>query len=91
MLNTLLLTAWIGCQSLDLGTTIHALHSKRFVEGNPVMAGRQMVPVKVSVNVGLLLWYRTIPKEQRWALAAPAAASGCIPGALNLQKIRRHP
>lgn len=79
-----LLTAWIACQSLDGGTTAYGFRHG-FREGNVVMQ-RAIVPIKVSVNVGAILWYR---HTKRRALPVTYALAGCTGGSWNLYQLRR--
>lgn len=93
MLDTLLLTAWIGCQSLDIGTTVYALQQPGYRETNPVVARGLFYPVKISVNVGaFLLWKDLLKSNHRTAarvIAGSSAASGCVAGGLNLRTLRK--
>lgn len=86
-MNTLLLTAWIACQSLDVGTTAYGLQHG-FREANPAMRGSHAMALKVSVNIGAFVWHRKIAERPNaWVIPVTMAAGGCVPGALNLQKI----
>jgi hypothetical protein len=84
-MHTLLLAAFIGCQALDLGTTYAALHSGRFVEGNPMLRPPQGYVVKIGVNVGALIWRKQHPV----LIPATLAVSGCAAGVLNLHTMAR--
>lgn len=88
-MSTLMLTAWIACQSLDLGTTLYGLRQPGIREGNPVMRGPHLSSVKVSVNLGLLIWRQQSRGPVRWVIPASMAATGCTAGALNIGTIRR--
>ena len=96
MIEGLLLTAWIGCQTLDTGTTYYALQRPHlYREVNPLLGSlpNRMLGVKVSFNVGMLIW-----REKRQATMSPLrvllplsmASAGCIPGVINYRTIRRH-
>jgi len=87
-----LLAAWIGCQALDSSTTAVALRDARLMEGNPLLRGPHFVTMKISVNVGALLWQRQIDKQRpasavRRVLPIVMAGSGCGAGALNLRTL----
>jgi hypothetical protein len=86
MLHTALLIAWIGCQPFDLGTTLVGLQRPGIQEGNRLMRGPHLVPVKIGVNLGFLLW-----PEARKSNAIPAmfATAGCAAGAWNLHVLRQ--
>ncbi len=92
-MHPLLLTAWIACQSLDLGTTVVGLRNPNIREGNPVMRGPQLATLKVSVNV-LAVWgtfqlAKKAPKAKATSVIPIAAAvSGCLAGSLNIRTIR---
>lgn len=90
MLSNLLLVAWMGCQGLDLGTTVAALQRPAVVEANPVIRGRRLAAVKVGINVGFLIW-RGHRKNatHRNIMAGIFAAEGCVPGAMNLRTLRQ--
>lgn len=80
------LAAWIGCQSLDLGTTQYGLSHGSFREGNAAMSHRALMPVKVSVNVAMFWTYhKTKVKNVPLAMAA----AGCTGGAWNLYQLNR--
>jgi hypothetical protein len=88
--TTALLILWASCQSLDLGTTITALQRPSYVETNPVLRGGRLIPIKVSVNVGMWIW-RDKARERRLSrVGVPLvmAASGCVAGGLNLRRLR---
>ena len=89
-MNTLLLTAWIVCQSFDVTTTAVALSRPQFYEGNPLMRGPHLYVVKVGVNVGLFLWHIHRDDKQHWSrrvVPLTMAVGGCLPGAMNLSKL----
>jgi hypothetical protein len=93
MLNAALLSLMVGCQGFDLGTTTAALTRPTIHEGNPVMRGPQLVAVKVSVNVGAVLWQSHLTATHphgavRWILPVGFAATGCTAGLLNLHMLR---
>ncbi len=83
-MNTFLLLAWIGCQSLDLGTTTYGLQHG-LTEGNPLMRKAQ-IPIRIGVNLGAVIAYR---RTKARALPAVLAISGCSAGTWNLAQIRR--
>lgn len=92
-MHPLLLAAWIGCQALDLSSTAVALQNPRILEGNRIMRGSHLATVKISVNVGIFLAARKVARQHpdrkvRHALPVIMAASGCVPGALNLRTLR---
>lgn len=94
MLETLLLGAWIGCQSLDLGTTLYALNRPGYREANPLMAGSQtkIIAIKVSVNVGAFAFNQAfIPKGRkiRYVLPSVYAGLGCLAGGINIHTLRK--
>lgn len=86
-MHALLFTAWLACQSLDGGTTAYALHSHRFVEGNPAMRGPQLYALKLSVNVGAFVWERHLPKEQQAIIPLALAIAGCAASGWNLHQL----
>lgn len=84
MTTALLLTAWLGCQALDLGTTHYALHHG-YQEANILTRGSRLYTVKVSVNVGMFaLW----SAHRHPVIPSIMAVGGCIPAALNLHTIK---
>jgi hypothetical protein len=84
MLHTTLLIAWLGCQSLDLGTTLVALHQDRYMEGNPLLRGKRGISIKIGVNVALFAY-----KDSRRSYTVPTvmAVSGCLAGGWNLHQL----
>lgn len=86
MVNALLLTAWLGCQSFDTVSTMRALNRGAF-EANPILSSSRprLMTIKVSINVGMLVWYR---KETRQAakrgISTGMALGGCLAGAWNM-------
>lgn len=90
-MNTLLLTSWIVCQSLDFGTTAVGLQ-RGFYEGNPALRGPQLYALKVSVNVGLFVWHQKDLRHRKGPVSAlvpiAMATSGCAAGAINLHTLR---
>lgn len=85
MMTAWLLTAWIGCQALDMGTTAYALHHG-FVEANALTRGQRLYTVKVSLNVGMGLLHRHT--EHKRIIPAIMAVGGCVPAALNIRTVR---
>ena len=89
-MNAILLTSWILCQSLDLGTTLHALNQPHFREGNPILGGpKRVLAFKVTVNGALFAWQARAKRPVLTRASSIAMASaGCVAGGLNLRTIR---
>lgn len=88
-MNPWLLAAWIGCQSLDLGSTAWVTHQPGVRESNPFLQGPQGYTLKVSVNIGTFVAVRHAVRQQphspvRWAAPTAMATLGCAAGAWNL-------
>jgi hypothetical protein len=88
-MNAFLLTAWIACQSFDAGSTYVAIRSGHFHEANPAMSHRALYPLKLTVNLTALWAYHKVGKSHRATVAIPIAfaATGCVAGTLNTQKL----
>jgi len=91
-MNTLLLAAWISCQSLDIGTTIYALNNGNFKDVNPLMSSPgRVITLKVSINIGTGLLYHEIRKpgsKKRMVIPIVMSTHGCISGIINLKTIK---
>lgn len=92
-MNGFLLAAWIGCQSFDLGSTAIARRDARIQEGNPVLNGPHGYALKISVNVGALLWQRNALKDAPgskagWIAPIAMASTGCLAGTLNVRTMQ---
>ena len=86
-----LLISWLACQSFDVTSTAIALRDPRLHEANGIMRGPQMYPIKVSVNIGALIWQRKLAKragKARYVLPVAMAVSGCVAGSLNMRTMR---
>lgn len=81
-----LLTAWLACQAFDEGTTSYGLHHG-FRESNPLMQ-RARLPIRVSVNIGALIYYR---KTHAKLIPVLMAATGCVGGSWNTYQLRKLP
>jgi hypothetical protein len=83
-MNTILLTAWIACQALDVGSTALALKTGRFVEGNSLMAGKRGYVIKVSANVAMFT-----QRKRSKLIPIVMSASGCLAGSLNIHTMNK--
>lgn len=91
-MSTAALLLMLGCQSLDLSSTLYGLSTGRVHEGNPLMRGSHLVAVKVSVNLGAVIGQHALAKRPgaaKWILPVAFVATGCGAGLLNLRTIRR--
>lgn len=83
-MNTLLLTAWIACQSFDGISTKIALNNSGMREGNPL--GKKIYSLKIGVNIGAIIWYKKLPKENRKIIPIIFASTGCAAGIWNTKQ-----
>lgn len=83
-MNPWLLTAWLACQAFDEGTTHYALR-QGYSEGNPVMQHARL-PIKVSVNLAGLLWYK---QTKRKTFPVLLTVAGCAGGSWNTYQLMR--
>jgi len=91
MMHGFILGAWFACQALDTGSTLAALQRPNVTEANPVMRGSRALPLRVGINLGVLLAYHRASKPQRALLGSALAVSGCVAGSWNLAQLRRLP
>ncbi len=85
-MSTILLTAWLVCQSLDLGTTFIAL-DKGGREANPILgqSKARIGAIKVTVNGAALIGYFRTQGRKRMILSGTMASAGCFAGGYNLK------
>ena len=83
-MNALALAAWLACQSFDATTTTVAL-GRGYAEGNVIMS-KGHIPIRISINIGMLLAYR---KTKAKVIPITLAASGCAAGTWNTYQMRK--
>jgi hypothetical protein len=86
-MHTALLIAWLACQGSEIATTAIGLSRPGLREGNPLMAGKYRYTVKVSVNVGALIWHRQVREDQKWVIPSIMAGAGCTAAGWNLHML----